>query len=221
MTTEVVTVFRGTTFKQAVTLLAGRRISAAPVLDGEGRVIGVVSTADLVPKEAYQGRPPKLRRLMLHPEALAEIEKSAGSTVGELMTAPAVTVGPEASLSEAARLMLRHHVKRLPVVARSGRPIGIVSRSDLLTAFLRSDEDIAAAIEAELAEHLPVLREGEIEVSVEQGMAVLDGRAPDAAPAAIATRLARGVDGVVSVVDHLSAPDRPGAPQPPQVGPQF
>jgi hypothetical protein len=98
MSTEPVTVTRLTPFKDLVELFSSRRISAAPVLDSRNRVVGVVSQTDLLPKEAFRDHEPSRREQLLH---LEEMLKAGGTTAGDLMTAPAVVIGPHAGLAEA------------------------------------------------------------------------------------------------------------------------
>jgi CBS domain-containing protein len=129
MTTEVVAVTRDATFKEIAASLSRYRISALPVIDRDEKVIGVVSEADLLVKEA-----------LAHPALLhhkEEVRKAEGVTAGDLMTHPAVTVRPEDSVEHAARLMCRLRIKRLPVVNAGGGLIGLVSRTDLLAAYDR------------------------------------------------------------------------------------
>jgi len=114
-----VTVEPWTPFSDIVGRLAEHRISAAPVLDPEGNVPPTWS---------------RRRRL--------EREKAAAVVAGELMTTPAVTVAPTATVTEAARRMHIAGVKRLPLVDDAGRLAGIVSRADLLKVYIRSDEAI-------------------------------------------------------------------------------
>ena len=146
MSAEVVAVRRGAPFKEMAASLRQYRISAFPVIDDDGKVIGVVSEADLLAREALAegqaGLPGAVTGLLHHKQH----EKAEGLTAGDLMTHPAVTVRPEDSVEHAARLMYTLQVKRLPVVDAGGYLVGIVSRSDLLTVFDRPDEEIHAEI---------------------------------------------------------------------------
>ncbi|BCM64769.1 hypothetical protein EASAB2608_00103 [Streptomyces sp. EAS-AB2608] len=129
MTAPAVAVGRDARFKEIVRAMAERHLSAVPVLGEEGRVVGVVSEADLLPKEEFRGR-----RLSRSERILrrSELAKAEGMTAGEVMNTPAVTVGRGDTLSQAARLMALHHVKRLPVVDDGDRLCGVVSRGGLL-----------------------------------------------------------------------------------------
>ncbi|HUH15626.1 MAG TPA: CBS domain-containing protein, partial [Gaiellaceae bacterium] len=117
MRTDVKTVTPGTPLKEVAALLAAERISGVPVCDERGGVLGVVSEGDILFKE----RGPRERHggplaWVIDTGVYAEAVKAAARTAGEAMTAPAVTIGPERSVTEAARLMLDREVNRLPVV---------------------------------------------------------------------------------------------------------
>jgi CBS domain-containing protein len=129
--------------------------------------------------------------------------KAAGDTAAELMTAPAVTVGPEASVAEAAKLLERHGIKRLPVVDEAGRLVGIASRADLLKVFLRSDEDIRREIREDVLLHTMWVDPSTFTVDVRDGVVTLAGPLEFRSLIPIAVRLVHGVDGVVDVVDRL------------------
>jgi CBS domain-containing protein len=139
MTIRVVSVKRGTSFREMATALRENRVSAFPVLDDDGKVIGVVSEADLLTKQAlgggYDGMPGMITGLLRRQEQ----GKARGTTAADLMTHPAVTISPDAAVEDAARLMYRKKIKRLPVVDSDGHLIGILSRADVLSVFDRSD----------------------------------------------------------------------------------
>ncbi|MEU3467338.1 CBS domain-containing protein [Streptomyces sp. NPDC006687] len=197
MTHAVISVDRGTAFKDIVEALRMWNISALPVLDRHGQVVGVVCEADL----------------LLKPQ---DTETARDTTAEQLMTRPAVTVTKDATLPTAARLMARRHLKRLPVVDGDGRLVGVVSRGDLLKVFLRPDEDIGAEIrelimyqllpqvpaEAHVHTHGPV----EVHVHVANGIAYLNGSLPDPAMEDIVVRAASTVPGVVDVKTDFTAP---------------
>ncbi|MEK9523331.1 CBS domain-containing protein [Streptomyces venezuelae] len=205
MTRKVVAVLPGADFKEIVTAMQRWKVTAVPVVEGEGRVRGVVSEADLLLKEEFHdhrlGLLEQLRRL----DATA---KAGSRRAEDLMTSPAVTVAPEASLPQAARLMAAHGVKRLPVVDASGAIRGIVSRSDLLKVFLRSDEDLATEVRHEVIEHLFPLSHRQVDVRVDAGVVTLSGEVRDGGLVPLAARLARAVEGVVDVRCELTAKDR-------------
>jgi CBS domain-containing protein len=151
MTTRVVWVRPDASFKEIAAALHRSRVSAFPVLDGNEKVIGVVSEADLLTKEALNGEPGVLDGILHHRDQ----QKARGVTAGDLMTQPAVTAGPDDAIEDAAHLMYAFKVKRLPVVDSDGRLVGIVSRADVLAVFDRSDTDIYREITQDLVRHIP------------------------------------------------------------------
>ncbi len=154
MTHTVAAVGRGATVKEIVQLMQDWKISALPVIEGEGRVVGVVSEADLLPKEEFRDSDPQLRSAGGTPTArlrrLSDLAKAGAVTAEELMTSPVLTVRPDATLAQAARTMARAKVKRLPVVDAVGLLEGVVSRGDLLKIFLRTDDEIAEEVRREV-----------------------------------------------------------------------
>ncbi|MER8044644.1 CBS domain-containing protein [Streptomyces sp. NPDC094032] len=202
MTRRVVAVLAGADFKEIVTVMRRWKVTAVPVVEGEGRVVGVVSEADLLLKEEFHDHRLGLVEQMRHLDATA---KAGSRRAGDLMTSPPVTVAPDASLPAAARLMTVHGVKRLPVVDPHGTIQGIVSRSDLLKVFLRPDEDLATEIRHDVVEPLFPLSAHRIDVHVEAGVATLSGPVRDSALIPVAARLARAVEGVVDVRCELTA----------------
>ncbi|MHB1596452.1 MAG: CBS domain-containing protein [Streptosporangiaceae bacterium] len=200
MTTDVITVDRATPYKQVARMLAEHDVSALPVLSGGGRVLGMVSEADVLRKEerSFGRLSAGLPRRTHH-----EKEQAAALTAGELMTSPAITIHPDAPLGAAARLMNGHHIRRLPVVNPAGELIGLVSRQDLLSVFLRSDDEIAAEIADSLTR---LLTEGPVQVAVTvtEGMATLTGRVPTAEQIGMVVKMAEETDGVVAVTSRLT-----------------
>jgi CBS domain-containing protein len=200
MTTSVVTVDRITPYKDIARLLAGHRISGMPVLAMGRHVAGVVSEADLL---AARERNPEagvrwLRRLSRH-------TPHQGLLASQLMTSPALTIQPDATLARAARLMNTHHIRRLPVVDRNGTLVGIVSRRDLLSVFLRPDPQIADQVRLILAESLPGGPTG-VDVAVHDGVVTMTGApelSTDAGLIQAALRPIWDVDGVVDVVSKV------------------
>jgi CBS domain-containing protein len=188
MTHAVAAVGRDAGIDEIVETLHGLRISALPVLAGDGRVVGVVSECDVIAAE------------------LAGSGTGPGPTAGQLMSAPAVTVHPEASLAEAARAMLNRKVKRLPVVDAEDRLRGIVSRADVLKIFLRGDDDVARHVRFELLAALTPQQVAGIDVSVAEGRVHLAGRLPTEPGPAVLSRLVLGVPGVVDAVVDEAQP---------------
>jgi CBS domain-containing protein len=200
MTSHVVAAKRDASFKEMLVRMRDSRISAFPVIDDDGKVIGVVSEADMLNKEA---------ELAADPGPLAGIlrfrdhEKAAAATAAELMTSPPVVIGPDAPVAEAARRMRDRRVKRLPVVNSTGHLIGIVTRGDVLGIFARADSKIRhEAIEEAIAESFLVDSQP-FSVTVHEGVVTLTGRPEtDQAGRELVERI-RHVEGVVAVRDRL------------------
>ncbi len=203
MTSNVVAVRERTGYKEIVEVLVGFKVSAVPVLDAEYRVVGIVSEADLLSKAEFADEHVQAPLFERRRRRVAR-EKAAGETASELMTSPAITTGPEASVVEAARLMAAERVKRLPVVGDQGRLIGIVARSDLLRPYLRPDDGIRDEVAHEVLGKTMGIRPPEVEVRVADGVVTLHGSVDRRSTATIAVRLARAVSGVVDVVDELA-----------------
>ncbi|GAA0988136.1 CBS domain-containing protein [Acrocarpospora macrocephala] len=213
MTTEVVSVQGSTPFKDVAEVLIAHGVSAVPVVDGEGHVLGVVSEADLLVreefKEQYYGegyqRPLRARlRRRLSKGGARVGERVHGDIAAGLMTAPAVTVRPHASVAAAMRLMAGHGVKRLFVVDEKGRLIGIVSRGDLLKVFLRSDADIAGEVREDILGHSLWAATSDVQAAAEQGVVTLTGTMERRSDAQLAVRMTERVNGVVDVIDHIT-----------------
>ncbi|MGE5291146.1 MAG: CBS domain-containing protein [Micromonosporaceae bacterium] len=203
MTTSVVSVDRITPYKEIAALLAEHQVSALPVLMMGRRVAGVVSEADLLRLEDQRERSARASGRNRH--LWRGRSPHWGLTAGELMTAPAVTIHPDATLPAAARLMNQHHVRRLPVVDPAGALIGIVSRRDLLSVFLRPDDDIAADVRAVFTDVL-LADPATVTVTVKAGVVTLAGEPkPLEQPGliSVAVRLTWEIDGVVDVVNDL------------------
>ncbi|RSN18312.1 hypothetical protein DMH25_01595 [Streptomyces sp. WAC 01325] len=200
MTRDVAVVGRDATFKDIVRTLQDRKVSALPVVDGGGRVLGVVSEADLLHKEEFRdGDPDRYTQL----RRLSDLAKARSVTAGELMTRPALTVTADSTLAQAARTMARARVKRLPVVDADGRLEGVVSRVDLLKVFLRDDEEIAEEVRREVVAYLFPMPGSAVRVDVLDGVVRLGGRIRDTSLVPVAARLIRAVEGVVDVVFEL------------------
>jgi len=201
MTTSVVTAERITTYKEIAGLLAEHKVSALPVLIMGRHVAGVVSEADLLMVEQKHtaqvgsGRPSVLHR----PEA----KEHWGRTAEDLMTSPAITIHPDVTIPAAARLMNQHHIKCLPVVDPAGTLIGIVSRRDLLSVFLRPDEDIAQDVRAVFTQ-IVFTDPDSVTVRVQDGIVTVSGQPRQRDLIAVAIRLTWDIDGVVDVIDKLT-----------------
>jgi CBS domain-containing protein len=203
MTTEVVTVEPWTPFREIVTRLAQHKISAAPVLDPEGNVLGLVTEADLLLKQEHPD-------LELHAplswsrRRRLERDKAAAVVAGKLMTTPAVTVAPTATITEAARRMHTAGVKRLPVVDEAGRLAGIVSRADLLKVFIRTDEAIWREIMDDIIVRDFMMDPSRFFIDVVDGLVVLQGKVERRSLLPYLIRAVHAVEGVVGVEDRLT-----------------
>ncbi|SED84904.1 CBS domain-containing protein [Streptomyces sp. Ag109_O5-10] len=214
MTQTVISVGRQASFKELVRLMRDWRVSALPVVEGEGRVVGVVSEADLLHKEEVRDGDPD-RYAQLH--GTTDLTKAGALTAEQLMTSPALTTRTDATLAQAARTMARSKVKRLPVVDELGLLQGVVSRADLLRVFLRGDEEIAEEVRREVVSHLFPPPGSVLRVDVREGVVTLVGRILDTALVPVAARLVRAVEGVVDVQFELTSgrPEEPsGAGRP-------
>lgn len=204
MTAPVVRVTEAMPFRDLVALLHARDIGAVPVVAPAGQVLGVVSRADLILKAA--GPVPAGLRLACRPRR-RERRQAVARTAAELMTAPAVTVTEAATVEQAARLMRRHGVGRLPVTfGLTGRLAGIVTRSDLLRVYLRPGADIRAEIEETLLPRVRGAHPGRLAVTVCDGIVSVSGRVERRSAI---RRLVSGihqVEGVIGV-DHSIAYD--------------
>ncbi|HZD01496.1 MAG TPA: CBS domain-containing protein [Actinomycetes bacterium] len=203
MATPVVSVQPGTSFKGMIQLLTRHQISALPVVDPDGHVLGIVSETDLVRKEerppphptpffagfAKRGRPAKAVR---------------GTTAADFMSTPAITIPPGASLGSAARLLHERNVRHLPVVDHDGRLVGIIARRDLLSVFLQTEGDIRHEITAAVLRATFNLPADAVEVEVREGVVALSGRVPWRSSAREIVDRVSALDGVVDVVDRLS-----------------
>ncbi|MEU5497199.1 CBS domain-containing protein [Streptomyces griseofuscus] len=204
MTTTVAAVGRRAPFKELVEMMQDWQVSAVPVIEGEGVVVGVVSEADMLPKEELRDDPAEEYRRLRPP---ADMAKGEAITAGDLMTSPAVTVRANATLAEAARTMARARVKRLPVVDETGLLEGVVSRADLLKVFLRDDQEIEEEVRREIVARLFSPPDSAVELRVEDGVVTVIGQIRDTSLVPVAARLVRAVEGVVDVRFDL-APGR-------------
>jgi len=190
MTRDVLVARPEATFRELVRLIEDHHVHALPVVDELGRVLGIVAESDLLIKEELtEGhvRTPLQRRGRARP---------AGTTAGEIMTSPVVTIDSSQTLGQAARVFHQRHLGRLPVVEDDGRLIGIVTRSDLLTVFLRSDEDLLVAVQEAIAE-FDDSPSCTISATVDDGVVVLQGSAQLLSQVMAVGALVRRVPGIV------------------------
>ncbi len=203
MTTDVLTVRVTTQLKDAARLLAEHRISGLPVVDDDGRVLGVLSEGDILYKETgMKDRPGFFERLLSVPATGFEL-KLAARTVGEAMSAPAVTIGPTRPVTVAATTMIDEGVNRLPVVDHEGRLVGIVTRADLVRAFVRSDAEIEHEIREDVIRQKLWLEPDAFQVEVVGGEVRLSGEVETRTDAEMIPILVQRVPGVVAVLSKL------------------
>jgi CBS domain-containing protein len=203
MSRHVVSVRPEASLKEAARLLVERNISGLPVVDRDGGLVGVLSEEDVLYKE--QGKPDTPGRLafMINPLALAGSRKLGARLVGEAMTTPPLTVGSNRPVAAAAKLMLGAHVKRLPVVD-DGKLVGIVTRADLVRAFVRGDDEIDREIRQELLARRLRIAPDRVHVTVTGGVVALSGVLETRAEAEDLPALVRRVPGVVDVEAELA-----------------
>jgi CBS domain-containing protein len=213
MTREVVSVGPETSVRELALTMLERRISGLPVVDAEGQVLGVVSEGDLIRRpEIETDRPGRgwLRIFVSDEERARDFVRSHGRRAREVMTQPAIWVAPETALDEAVRLMERHRIKRLPVVA-DGKLAGLMTRADVVRALLRQQPPAPQVqSDKELRERIEALLRSEgwaasayINVEVEGGVVQLWGTVDSVAQREAILVAVGGVDGVKDVQAHL------------------
>ena len=214
MSTHPISVPETTSFKELAARFREFRVSGFPVVDDDGTVVGVVSAADLLAKQALDGGYDGLRGVItgiLHHKAL---KKASGVTAGDLMTSPAVTITPDDTVEHAAWLMYTRRLKRLPVVDAAGRVVGTISRTDVLAVFDRHDEEIRREIVGEV---IPRLSEPSwYSVVVKGGIVTLEGTPETISIGHDVLTRVRHVEGVVALHDRFvyPAPPAPATPGP-------
>jgi CBS domain-containing protein len=203
MTHNPTTVAPDTPLKEVARVLATMGISGVPVVDG-GVVVGVVSEADILAKE--HGEAPERRRLlgMLFEDGADLEAKLTARTAGEAMTQPAITIGPRRPVFEAAARMIDEGVNRLPVVDERGALVGIVTRADLVRAFLRTDAELAEEIREDVILQMLWIPPDDVGVSVAAGEVTLTGEVETQSEAELVEHFTRKVPGVVSVTSKLT-----------------
>ncbi|GAA3276537.1 MULTISPECIES: CBS domain-containing protein [Dactylosporangium] len=204
MTVGAVSVQEDTPFKEIIDLLELHEVNALPVVDEFDRVVGIVSSADLLTKIEFAGDDDRVRLFESRHTRQART-KAHATAAGELMHAPAITITGRASLPAAARIMESAGLKRLPVVDDLGRLIGMVTRRDLLKVFLRADEDIRREIQDAALAGLVGIDHSQLRVEVDDGVVTLLGQVERASLIPVVIRQIERTDGVVDVVSQLSA----------------
>ncbi|HEY1323763.1 MAG TPA: CBS domain-containing protein [Streptosporangiaceae bacterium] len=194
MTAPVVTVRPDTPYREIAAMFREHRVSGFPVTAADGSVIGVVSESDLL--ALADGRRHRGHR--------SEGEAAAG----DLMTHPAVTISPDDTVQAAARVMHSHRLQRLPVIGRDGRLEGIVSRSDVLSVFRRSDEDIRREVVEDVIADGFFTDPARLTVTVHNGIVTLEGEPGSAVLGAGIAGQVEHLEGVIAVRDRFAYPAR-------------
>lgn len=197
MTRDVVTLPQDASWKDAVRVVIERRVHTVPVVDEGGHVRGVVSEGDLLLKEELLARPSPASAWW---QRRRDRSRARATRVADVMTRSVVTASPDTPLAEAARLVHRHRVGRLPVVDVTGRLVGIVARSDLLRLYLRDDAEIVADARAVLDD----VRCPELAVRVTDGVIALSGVADRRSETAEVVARLHTITGAVGVEDRSS-----------------
>jgi CBS domain-containing protein len=205
MTPNAITVGPDAPLKDVARLLIDAGISGVPVVDERGAVVGVVSEADFVIKsqgpEAVRHR--RLARLLGESETTRrQAAKVSARTAGEAMSSPVLTISPTRSLQEAAANMTSAGVNRLPVVEQ-GQLVGIVTRADLVRAYLRTDEELIRTIRDEVLLRILWLDPAAFEVAVHDGEAIVRGHVERRSTARIVEETIAMVPGVVSLAADI------------------
>ena len=201
MSSPVVTVSPETSVKDCVRILRRKRVSGLPVVDSNGRLVGIVSESDLLNK--VERRDPDVYVLESRKHRLDRARASAFD-VGSAMSTTVVSVPPEFPIALAAREMHTRGFKRLPVVDSHGRLVGIVSRGDLLTVFLRTDRQVRADVKQLLAEAMASHGGAGLRAHVSDGVVELDGAFGQRSRCEATVRAVTGIDGVIGVRSRMT-----------------
>ena len=205
MQSDVLTTRPEESLKDVARTLVENRISGMPVCDAESKVVGVISEGDILFKE--RGRPEQRSAplgWLLDGGSRTDLKKMTARTVGDAMTAPAVTIRPSSSATAAARLMIEKGVNRLPVVMQNGQIVGIVTRADLVRAFTRQDAEIAIEIQKDILERVLWAEPSAINLSVREGEVEAAGELETSTDVEIFEQLVEKVPGVVSVQSRVT-----------------
>jgi CBS domain-containing protein len=204
MSTHIVAVRQSAPYKEMAAMLHDQRVSAFPVIDADNKVIGVVSETDLLAKEALEGTVPRTLPSLTRQSMRSRVNAVIAA---DLMTKPAVTVGPDEPVSHAARLMFDQRVKRLPVISDDGTLIGIVSRSDVLSVYNRPDPDIQHQVTKDLRLNTRLEDPARFDITVKNGIVTIEGTPDTSRAGRDIVAAVRHMEGVVFVRDRLNYPD--------------
>jgi CBS-domain-containing membrane protein len=210
MSSEVRTATGDTPYKVLLEHMLRHQISGLPIVDANGFVAGIVTEADLIKKVAFAGHRDRhavltfLSRLLTGHEAVAVL-RVEGITAAEIMSQPVISIAPDDEVDHAARVMLAHHVKRLPVLDATRHLVGLVSRRDLMRIFHVPDPEIAAAVERTLANPLSAPEAHDVTASVADGVVTLTGTVEYPSDIDIVSSVVAAVAGVVGVRSTVTA----------------
>jgi CBS domain-containing protein len=211
MSTHVIAARQSAGYKEMAVMLRDQRVSAFPVIDDDNKVIGVVSETDLLTKEALEGTVPSTLEGLTRQRVQSQVN---AVTAADLMTKPAVTIGPDRPVTDAARLMFDRRVKRLPVVSDDGTLIGIVTRSDVLSVYSRPDTEIQRQVIQDLVLGTFMGDPDRFTVTVKDGIVTIEGTPETSQVGHDIIDTIRHMEGVVTVRDRLSYPtDSPYLPK--------
>lgn len=199
MTTPVITVRPEASLAEVARTLVGGRISGAPVVGADGTLLGMVTEADLLPKEAGPVHLPGVWGLLegLTREVQEQMRRYRGRTAAEVMTRPVITAREDTPVRQLAALMIRHRINRIPIV-REGKVVGIVSRNDILRALARTDEELAALVRETIVRDLWIDADA-LDITVRDGVVTIAGRVDRRGDVSLLESYVRRIDGVVDV----------------------
>lgn len=203
MTSRVHVARPQTPFKRLVQLIEENKISAIPIVDAQGVPVGIVSESDLLFKE--RRRELESESSLLHARRRRqERAKAEGVVASEIMTTPPITVRSDTTLPQAARLMQQRNVRRLVVVDERDKIVGIVSRSDLLQVFLRTDDELRDEVLSTIVPSMLLSEPDSVQVAVRWNVVTLSGEVDRKTDAEIFARMTLELDGVVDVINRLT-----------------
>jgi len=201
MTTDILTVGPEASLKEAARRMLEGEISGLPVINDDGDLVGIITEADFMATEADRRvtRRAGLLRLFVRDAEIPSHER----LVGDVMTADVKVIGPESDHAEAARLMEKEGIKRIPVVA-DGQLIGLIARADMLKAYVRSDQEIIDEIQGHVMKDILWIDSRRVEIECVDGNVIVSGHLETRSDASLLIELTRRLDGVTSVSDHLT-----------------
>ncbi len=210
MTTEVVSVGPEMPFKDVIERLVRSEVSGLPVVDASGKLVGLVTEADVISKEAYGSR--RHRALAPFSDVLSGrdhrwVTKAAGLVAADVMTKDVIVCSPNEDVRLVARRMLERGVKRMPVV-EGGSLAGIISRHDILAILDRPDEDITIEVERAMTNDLNIPDDHHVRFSVGDGIVTLTGDVRYSWDEPVVVSIVRNVPGVIDVISHIRHRER-------------